>query len=115
MPLDLLGNLINDLGGCVDRVVTDLREDAFLATIPLTVKGERQQWMKVELVAADAPRSHALSWHCAAARRSWSESQTIEAARPMTSLMSAGRQGRLELPQNALGARPYRVRRVGMC
>ena len=85
MPLDLLGNLINDLGGCVDRVVTELREDAFLATIPLTVKGERQQWMKVELVAADAPRSHALSWHCAAARRSWSESQTIEAARPMTS------------------------------
>ena len=40
MPLDLLGNLINDLGGCVDRVVTELREDAFLATIPLTVKGE---------------------------------------------------------------------------
>jgi len=32
MPLDLLGNLINDLGGCVDRAVTDLREDAFLAT-----------------------------------------------------------------------------------
>jgi len=42
MPLELSRNLINDLGGRVDRVVaTDLRENTFVATVHLTVKGEQ--------------------------------------------------------------------------
>ena len=54
MTHDLLRNLINDLGGRVDRVVvTDLRENTFFATIHLTVKGEQ--------VAVDARPSDAIA------------------------------------------------------
>jgi bifunctional DNase/RNase len=74
MTHDLLRNLINDLGGRVDRVVvTDLRENTFFATIHLTVKGEQ--------VAVDARPSDAIALALRSRSPILVDEQVIEAAK----------------------------------
>ena len=54
MTHDLIRNIVNDLGGKVDRVViADLKESTFYATIQLKIKGEE--------IAVDARPSDAIA------------------------------------------------------
>ena len=103
MTHDLLRNLINDLGGRVDRVVvTDLRENTFFATIHLTVKGEQ--------VAVDARPSDAIALALRSRSPILVDEQVIEAAK--TGDFALERVGQRSAAEVAREPRPRRARQV---